>query len=116
MEHNVFKHRQQEEKSMKLAMAQMSNAGTVERNLKKSIDAIRTAAREGADLILFPEVQLTEFFPQYPGGDATSYGLEIDSETVNNIRTACREGGIAAVPNIYLMENEKYYDASILID
>ena len=41
---------------MKLAMAQMSNAGTVERNLKKSIDAIRTAAREGADLILFPEV------------------------------------------------------------
>lgn len=101
---------------MKLAMAQMSNAGTVERNLKKSIDAIRTAAREGADLILFPEVQLTEFFPQYPGGDATSYGLEIDSETVNNIRTACREGGIAAVPNIYLMENEKYYDASILID
>lgn len=101
---------------MKLAMAQMSNAGTVERNLKKSIDAIRTAAREGADLILFPEVQLTEFFPQYPGGDATSYGLEIDSETVNNIRTACREGEIAAVPNIYLMENEKYYDASILID
>ena len=116
MEHNVFKHRQQEEKSIKLAMAQMSNAGTVERNLKKSIDAIRTAAREGADLILFPEVQLTEFFPQYPGGDATSYGLEIDSETVNNIRTACREGEIAAVPNIYLMENEKYYDASILID
>lgn len=101
---------------MKLAMAQMSNAGTPEKNLKKSITAIQTAAQEGADMILFPEVQLTEFFPQYPGGDASAYGISMHSDTVQTFRQACREHKIAAVPNIYLKEKGNYYDASLLID
>ena len=29
-----------------------------------------------ADLILFPEVQLTEFFPQYEGQDAASFYMQ----------------------------------------
>ena len=57
---------------MKLAMFQMENAGSVRDNLKKSLDAIRDAAHQEADIILFPEVQLTEFFPQYPGKDVSA--------------------------------------------
>ena len=49
---------------MKIALCQMSNSGSVSENLKKSIKAIERAAADGAQLILFPEVQLTEFFPQ----------------------------------------------------
>lgn len=43
-------------------------------DLEKSIRAIKEAAENGADLILFPEVQLTEFFPAVPrtGCDAIS--------------------------------------------
>ena len=47
---------------MKLAMYQMENAESIQKNLTKSLAAINTAAEHGADLILFPEVQLTEFF------------------------------------------------------
>ena len=54
---------------MKLAMAQMANSGSVEANLEKSLSYINEAAQNGADMVLFPEVQLTEFFPQYPGQD-----------------------------------------------
>ena len=49
---------------MKLAMFQMENTGSVQKNLAKSLNAMKDAAANGADLILFPEVQLTDFFPQ----------------------------------------------------
>ncbi len=101
---------------MKIAMFQMENAGLIDNNLTKSIDAIVTAAKQGVDLILFPEVQLTEFFPQYAGLDVSDYGVTLDSEIVSRFRKACKENHIMAVPNIYLYENGKYYDASIVID
>ena len=43
---------------MKLAMYQMENGGSMEQNLKKNLAAIEEAAKAGADLILFPEVDL----------------------------------------------------------
>lgn len=43
---------------------------------------IKTAAEEGADMILFPEVQLTEFFPQFEKQDVRKYRLQIDSPQV----------------------------------
>jgi predicted amidohydrolase len=101
---------------MKLAMAQIKNEGSLEQNLTKSIDAIKRAAEQGADLILFPEVQLTEFFPQYPGQNVQSYGIEMDSDIVAEFQDACAQNHIAAVPNIYLKENGKFFDASIFID
>ncbi len=101
---------------MKLAMFQNRNSGSFEKNYENSIAAIREAARKGADLILFPEVHLTEFFPQYPGRDVSSYALTIDSDEVRGFCDACRQYKIMAVPNIYLEEKGKCYDASILID
>lgn len=105
---------------MKLAMCQMSNAGSVEANLEKSLKAIGEAAKNHADMILFPEVQLTEFFPQFEGQDKSAYRVALDSPIVKAFRAACKENGIMAVPNLYLMPDEAYdgkraYDASILI-
>ncbi|MDO4616157.1 MAG: carbon-nitrogen hydrolase family protein [Lachnospiraceae bacterium] len=101
---------------MKLAMSQMSNEGSMEQNLEKSLQAIREASAAGADLILFPEVQLTEFFPQFPGQDVKKYGITMDSSQVQAFCTACKEAKIYAVPNIYLKEENTYYDASLVID
>lgn len=101
---------------MKLAMFQMENAGSVQKNLAKSLNAMKDAAANGADLILFPEVQLTEFFPQYPGKDVSKYRVSRESKIMTAFCDACREYHIMAVPNVYLLENEKVYDASILID
>lgn len=100
---------------MKLAMAQIKNAGSLPENLEKSLAAIRTAAESGADLILFPEVQLTEFFPQYPGQDVRRYRVREDSYIVRAFCDACRKNHIMAVPNLYLEINGKAYDASLLI-
>ncbi|MEE3439738.1 carbon-nitrogen hydrolase family protein [Ruminococcus sp.] len=101
---------------MKLALVQMSNLGSVELNLEKSLDSIVKAKNNGADLVLFPEVQLTEFFPQYKGQNVSNYAVKIDSEIVRKFTDTCRENNIMAVPNLYLLEDNKTYDASIFID
>lgn len=100
---------------MRLAMAQMSNSGSEEGNMRKSLQALKEAAKNGADLVLFPEVQLTEFFPQYPGQDVSCYQRTIDSDIIKQFCSACREYAVMAVPNLYLLENGQPYDASILI-
>ncbi len=101
---------------MRIALYQMSNSGSLERNLEKSLDAIIKASENKVDLILFPEVQLTEFFPQIKGRNVEKYKTSINSDIVNSFRKACRENHIMAVPNIYLEEGGKCYDASLMID
>lgn len=103
---------------MILAMAQMSNSGSIEKNLQKSLDMIKEASRNKADLILFPEVQLTEFFPQYQDLDVSNYKISLDSDVVKAFCNACKENKIMAVPNLYLEGKDctKAYDASLLID
>lgn len=100
---------------MRIALAQMKNAGTMKANLDKSLELIKEAAENKADLILFPEVQLTEFFPQYEEKDVSKYKLDIDSEEVKAFQNASREYSIISVPNVYLEENNKTYDASMFI-
>lgn len=100
---------------MKIALCQMENKGSVQENLESSLRAVREAALQRADLILFPEVQLTEFFPQYPGQDVSGYRVGLDSEIVRAFCDAARENQIMVVPNLYLEEHGKAYDASLLI-
>lgn len=102
--------------NIRLALVQMPNYGSVELNLNKSLQAIKVASENGADLVLFPEIQLTEFFPQYPGQDVRNYAVSMDGEIVKKFCDTCRKNKISAVPNLYLMENGRTYDASIFID
>ncbi len=101
---------------MKLALVQNQNKGSFEKNLEYSIEKIKEAAKTGADLVVFPEVHLTEFFAQYPGRDVSSYARDLDSDVVKRFCEVCKEQQIMAVPNIYLRENGACYDASLLID
>ena len=48
---------------MKLAMAQMRMTDSMEENLGTSLEMCALA--RGSDLLFFPEIQLTPFFPQY---------------------------------------------------
>lgn len=70
------------QKKIRIALAQMANGGNIKNNLENSIRLIEAAAGNHADLILFPEVQLTEFFPQYPGKNVKNYEIPLDSEII----------------------------------
>ena len=98
---------------MKLAMAQMSMCGDMNRNLERALDLIGQA--RGSDLIFFPEIQLSPFFPQYEKRDASGYLIEADSAFVERLCGAARENGLYVSPNVYLLQEGKAYDASLWI-
>ena len=50
---------------MRLALCQMSMSEDETENLSKGLATLQEAAAGGADLILYPELQLHRFFPQY---------------------------------------------------
>lgn len=101
---------------MKIALCQMQMSGDPEQNCRKSLAQIALAAKEGARLIVFPEVQLSPFFPQYEGRDASGYCVEWDSHVIQAFCKACRENRIYASPNFYVEKDGKRFDMSFLID
>ena len=88
----------------------------MKKNHAKSLKYIKQAAENKANLILFPEVQLTEFFPQHERRDVSEYQLSINSEEVKAFQEVSHEYKIITVPNIYLKQGGKSYDASLFIN
>ena len=101
---------------MKLAMAQMRMGISTEENLSKTIRFVEQAGEAGADLIFFPEVQLSPFFPQYEKRDAEQWAMSLAGPEITAIRNACRKSHIYASPNVYLKQGERRYDASLMIN
>jgi beta-ureidopropionase len=101
---------------MRIALVQMSMEESWEANLEKSLASMRDAASNGAQLVCFPEIQFSPFFPQFSGGDASAYAMEIDHPAMRAIQQACREMDLIAIPNMYLEEGGKRYDASPVIE
>ena len=63
--------RSERNENMKLAMAQMRMSENTGDNLQKSLGLVPQEAESGADLVLFPEVQMNRFFAQYQIGRAS---------------------------------------------
>ncbi len=84
-------------------------------NTERAIALISEAARKAADLIIFPELCVTPFFPQYPRRDMSHLATTADGEIILKFQDICRQSRIAAMPNLYLHEAGQFFDASLLI-
>jgi predicted amidohydrolase len=101
---------------MRIALVQTSMDESMQSNLDKTLAGMAKAAENGADLVCFPQIQFSPFFPQFRGGDASRYAMEIDHPVVQAIQQACGELGLVAIPNLYLEEGGKRYDACPVIE
>jgi predicted amidohydrolase len=102
--------------NMRIALIQLRVEKNMAQNSETTLHFLGQAAEKGAKLICYPEIQLTPFFPQFPKTDASMYALAINHQIVKRLQQKCKELGVVAIPNIYLEENEKLYDASPVID
>jgi len=107
---------------MKTALIQMQMAPDAKTNLVKSLTYLEQAAGMGADLVLYPEIQLSQFFPQFPGNIGGCCGgglrpkpLTMEDGILQMFCELCRKYHVMASPNFYFMENGKAYDTSFLI-
>lgn len=98
---------------MKIALAQMSIKKEISENLNKSLHYCDMA--KNCELIFFPEIQLTPFFPQYHNINVDSYCMNIESDVLHRFCQKAKEHNYYVSPNLYLeLEGEKY-DASVWI-
>lgn len=101
---------------MKVALAQLSMQHDISQNAVKASNTMDKAAESGADLIFFPEIQFSPFFPQYADKDVSKYVMNIDHKYVKQIQQKCIEHQLICSPNFYLNEKEQSFDASLMID
>ena len=106
---------------MQIALAQMSMSPDMDTNLDTSLRYIAQA--EDADLLLFPEIQLTPFFPLYHrdelsshyGHTAEDYLLDAEDWHINRLISAAQQHHLWIPPNVYMLQGDKPYDTSLLI-
>ena len=101
---------------MLLALAQYALDSEISSNLCKVTELMGEACRKGAQMVIFPELCLSPFFPRLSGQDASRYAMTIDDPSIRIIQDTCRELRLAASPNVYLQEGNQRFDASLIID
>ncbi|MCD7807849.1 MAG: carbon-nitrogen hydrolase family protein [Erysipelotrichaceae bacterium] len=99
---------------MKLGMLQMYMSDDMHKNQHKILQYVDKA--QDCDLLFFPEIQYSPFFPQYKDKNASSYLMSINHPFIQQLSQKCQDYHMYISPNIYLKENYKCYDASLFIN
>ena len=100
---------------MRIALAQYALGPEVTANVGKALEFTHYAGREKVELIVYPELCVSPFFPQFPGQDVGRYANELQDEVIQRFQSTCRRSNLAASPNVFLREGDQLFDASLLI-
>lgn len=102
---------------VKIALIQQRAGLTWSENVARARQAFLKAARAGANLIAFPELSFTRFYPQVPAGpDVHKMAETIPGPTTDIFCRLARETGVVTVINLFEKAEDKTYDASPVID
>lgn len=107
---------------MKLALAQTRMSTDIDENFTKTLQFMEKA--KDCDLLFFPEIQWTPFFPQYEEKDLMNHlgktkdelCLSLDDVCIQKMQEKCRDYQLWLSPNLYIAHNQKKYDMSLMID
>jgi len=103
---------------MRVALAQLPAGPERAANLIRALDVMGEAKRQGADLIVFPEVILDRFFPQHPDDrEALQLAEPIPGPSTDRIAARARALGLVTVFNLYELSSEgNRFDSSPVFD
>ena len=102
---------------MKLALIQQRVTTDLAANLERGLHAVRLAAADGAELVLFPELAFTPFYPQHPAsGDVSALAEPVPGPTTAAFQAIARELGVVVVMNLFERAEDGTYDCSPVID
>jgi len=111
---------------MRLAVIQCSASEDLRDTLAQGLKALETAAEAGADLVVYPELAFTPFYPQHKRSHypecrikplpPLSLAEEIPGPTTDIFCKAAKRLGIVVVLNLYAREGDYGFDGSPVID
>jgi predicted amidohydrolase len=102
--------------TLRIALAQYSLVENVDVNLTKALDWARRAYEQRAQMIVYPELCLSPFFPSQPGKDMTRYAMTLTDRESRDFQEVAKKHALVVSPNFYLREEGKLFDASLMID
>lgn len=103
---------------MNIALAQISGTPDVEANQRVAARLVADAASQNADLILFPEMSILEFFPRIPHRyEFFDLAEPIPGPTLEWFQELARENSIHIVYNHFERSpTGVFYDTSVVVD
>ena len=92
-------------------------ANDLEENKRRGIEALEAAATAGADLIIFPELSFSPFYPGQPAtGNVIDLAETIPGPTTEIFSDLARKWNVVVVINIFERSGDMTYDSSPVID
>src|SRR5215831_10013785 len=102
---------------MRIALIQQHATDDRAENLGRGLDAARRAAANGAELVAYPELAFTRFYPQTPAsGDVRTLAEPVPGPTTEAFGSLARELGVVFVLNVFERDEDATYDCSPVID
>jgi N-carbamoylputrescine amidase len=100
-----------------LAAVQMSCSGQVEQNISRAETLVRKAVREGAQIILLPELFETHYFCQKEKAAYFAYATEMEKNpAVNHFQALARELEAVLPISFFEKKNQARYNSVAIID
>jgi len=104
----------------KIAVLQHAMTADIEANLATAERLMAQAAKAGARLVVFPELQLSPFFPKQraieKADNALPYLMDRAHPALDRLSELARTHQLVTVANLYMSRNGRRYDASPVID
>ncbi len=103
--------------TLSVAVTQHACSDDREQNLASSIDAIRTAAHQGAQLILLQELHTSSYFCQTEQTDNFDLAETIPGPTTDTLAQVAKELGIVIVASLFERRSAGlYHNTAVVLD
>jgi N-carbamoylputrescine amidase len=102
---------------VKVALIQQRASVDKVDNVRRGLEALERAAREGVELVAFAELGFESFYPQRPAATAPwRLGEPVPGPTTDRFARKARELGVVVVLNLYERDGQRGFDCSPVID
>ena len=102
---------------MTLALVQQQPTADHAASVQRGLDALAAAADAGADLVVYPELSFTPFWPQRRAhANVLERAEPIPGPTTEAFQEAAARHGVVVVINLYERDGDCAYDTSPVID
>jgi predicted amidohydrolase len=102
---------------MKVGLAQVGDKGSFSKNIEQCLDYITLSKKIGVDILCFPEMQFSYFFPQDRNDrEPFQWAEGIPGATVELFQEKAKETGITVVLNMIECFNYEFFNSSPVID
>ena len=102
---------------MKIALVQQKASADVEKNIREGLNAVENAARRGANIVCFPELAFTPFYPAKPADENyLNLAEEIPGRTTEAFTKLAKELNVVIILNLFERIGDKAFDSSPVIN